>query len=184
MHPNPNKFLCFLFSLVPGAGHMYLGLMKRGLSFMSMFIACIFGFIFFIDLWAFQVIAGIFGLALPVVWFAAFFDFWRFPRMSNEEKAAQQDDLLFAGKQFKLPQNSIMRKVRVVIGILLIFAGLQGVYSQLLRRFAYNWFNSYNVIDFVHSIPSIVSAVAIIVVGLLLIFWKAKQIKKEANDDQ
>ncbi|GEM_PF-2264781 len=28
-----NKFLCFLFSIIPGVGHFYLGLMKRGLVF-------------------------------------------------------------------------------------------------------------------------------------------------------
>jgi TM2 domain-containing membrane protein YozV len=32
-----NSFLTFIFSLIPGAGQMYLGFMKRGLSLMSCF---------------------------------------------------------------------------------------------------------------------------------------------------
>ena len=32
-----NKILMFLFSLIPGAGQMYMGFMKQGLSLMTIF---------------------------------------------------------------------------------------------------------------------------------------------------
>lgn len=62
----PNRFLAFLFSLVPGAGHMYLGLMKRGLQLMLIFA------IFIGVLSLFNI--GEFQLLVFVIWFYSFFD--------------------------------------------------------------------------------------------------------------
>ena len=39
---NASPALTFLFSLLPGAGHMYLGLMRRGLEIITAFFASIF----------------------------------------------------------------------------------------------------------------------------------------------
>src|SRR5690554_2203025 len=36
-----NGFLWFLFSLMPGAGHMYMGLMKRGIMLLGIFLAVV-----------------------------------------------------------------------------------------------------------------------------------------------
>lgn len=41
MHRTDFKLLTYFFSLVPGAGHMYLGLMKRGLQIMLGFFGII-----------------------------------------------------------------------------------------------------------------------------------------------
>ena len=35
-----NGFLTFIFACIPGAGQMYYGYMQRGLSLITMFIAC------------------------------------------------------------------------------------------------------------------------------------------------
>lgn len=64
------KLLVFLFSLIPGAGHMYLGAMTRGLQLMALF----FGTLFITvttgspvdQLWPI--------LVAPVLWFYSFFD--------------------------------------------------------------------------------------------------------------
>ena len=60
------KFLTFCFSLVPGAGQMYLGFMKQGLSLMTVFAA----------LCAFSTWLAIGPLLLfaPIIWFYSFFD--------------------------------------------------------------------------------------------------------------
>lgn len=42
INSNASPALTFLFSLFPGAGHMYLGLMRRGLEIMVAFFASIF----------------------------------------------------------------------------------------------------------------------------------------------
>lgn len=55
-----------LFSVVPGAGHMYLGWQERGLAFMASF----FGALFLMD-WLHL---SLFLFVLPVIWFYSFFD--------------------------------------------------------------------------------------------------------------
>ena len=177
MHPNPNNFLSVLFSFIPGAGHMYLGLMKRGASIMAAFFATIAAAAFFSSLGLF---GYVFGLLIPVIWFVAFFDFWRYPRMSPEEKALVQDDF-FIPQGTSFPGAAAMRKVRVVAGILLILAGAYQLYRILLYNVIYNFLHSQNVINFFERIPTLLSGVAVIIIGLLLIFWKSRQIKKEAQ---
>lgn len=59
-----NRLITFLWSLIPGAGEMYLGFMKRG--------ACIMG-----AFWGLLALAGqlqleIFLLLSPVIWFYSF----------------------------------------------------------------------------------------------------------------
>ena len=60
-----NSFFTFCFAFIPGAGEMYLGMMKKGLAVMSVFwgvcaIAWFFQFEFL--LWL-----------LPIIWFYSFF---------------------------------------------------------------------------------------------------------------
>ena len=177
MHPNPNSFLSMMFSLIPGAGHMYLGLMKRGASIMAAFFASVALTAFFGNIGIF---AYVFGLAIPVLWFIAFFDFWRYPRMSPEEKALVQDDF-FIPKGMKMPGAAVMRKARIVTGILLILGGVYQLYQIFLWNFVEQFLHSARVIDFFHRMPALLGGVAVIAVGLLLIFWKSRQIKKEAQ---
>jgi len=156
---------------------MYLGLMKRGASIMAAFFATIAAAAFFSSLGLF---GYVFGLLIPVIWFVAFFDFWRYPRMSQEEKTLVKDD-------FFLPQGTnflgaaMMRKARVVVGLLLILAGVYQLYRILLYNFIYEFLHSLRVIYFFERLPTLLGGVAVIIIGLLLIFWKSRQIKKEAQ---
>ena len=59
-------FLTFCFACLPGAGEMYLGYMKRGLSVMLAF----WGLIFVASL----LNMGILGILAPVIWAYSFFD--------------------------------------------------------------------------------------------------------------
>ena len=181
MHPNPNKFLSMMFSLVPGAGHMYLGLMRRGASIMAAFFSAIALTAFFGNLLG--MFSYVFGLAIPVLWFIAFFDFWRYPRMSMEEKALVQDDF-FVPQGMKMPGAEVMRKVRIVAGVLLILGGGYQLYNIFLWNFVERFLHSPRVIDFFHRMPTLLGGVAIIVIGLLLIFWKSRQIKREAQSHE
>jgi len=157
---------------------MYLGLMKRGVSYMIAFFGWLVCGILvgnLLGLWA------IVGLGLPIIWFAAFFDFWRYPRMDEAERGAVQDEFLLP-ENMKLPKQSIMRKIRVVAGIVLIYAGLHSFYSMYVREWLwsieYEQFN--NIHRLISNVPAIINALVIIAVGLVLILWKAKQVKREA----
>ena len=59
-------FLTFCFACLPGAGEMYLGYMKRGLSVMIAF----WGLIFVASL----LNMGILGILAPIIWAYSFFD--------------------------------------------------------------------------------------------------------------
>lgn len=78
----PNKFLTFMFSLVPGGGHMYLGLMQTGLLLMSIFFASIY--------LASQI--DFFAIFIPVVYFYSFFSALNIRRsMSFGDKITDSD---------------------------------------------------------------------------------------------
>ena len=159
---------------------MYFGLMKRGASIMAAFFGTIAAAAFFSSLGLF---AYVFGLMIPVVWFIAFFDFWRYPRMSEEEKALVQDDF-FVPQGTNFLGAAAMRKVRVVAGILLILAGAYQLYRIFLWNFLYEFLHSQRVIYFFDRLPALLGGVAVIAIGLLLIFWKSRQIKAERGDAQ
>jgi len=177
LHPNPNKALLVLLSFVPGAGHMYLGLMRRGVSFMAGFALSIAG------AGAFSMISllqAAFIILIPLTWFVAFFDLWRYPRMGPEEKALVRDDFLIP-RSLQLPGGITMRKARIVAGILLILAGVYRLYRIFLYNFIYDYLHSERVIYFFERMPTLLGGVAVIAVGLLLIFWKSRQLKREAG---
>jgi len=180
LHPNPNKFLTVLFSFIPGAGHMYFGLMKRGASIMAAFFACIAAAVFFDR---FGLVVAAFGLVLPVIWFIAFFDFWRYPRMSEEERALVQDEFLIP-QGVNLPGGAVMRKVRIGAGILLILTGAYQLYQLFLWNFVDEFLHSQRLIRLIHQTPTLLGGAGIIIIGLLLIFWKSRQLKKEAQGDE
>ena len=180
LHPNPNQFLTVLFSFIPGAGHMYLGLMKRGASFMVGFALAIAGAGLF---GMFNLIQIAFGILIPVVWFIAFFDFWRYPRMSPEEKAAVTDDFIIP-KGIQFPGGAAMNKAILVGGVLLVLAGGSLLYRYFSWYIVEQFLHSERLIYLFHQLPTLLSALAIIVVGLLLIFWKSRQLKKEAGRDE
>ena len=59
-----NGILTFLFAFCPGAGQMYQGYMKRGLSLITMFCVA-FGA---------GTLLGVLYVAMPIVWMYSFFD--------------------------------------------------------------------------------------------------------------
>lgn len=63
---NNRKLITVALSLIPGAGHMYLGLQKQGLQFMSLFF-----FTAFLMGWLNM---SLFLFVLPIIWFYSLFD--------------------------------------------------------------------------------------------------------------
>ncbi|MEG2852692.1 MAG: hypothetical protein RR879_07545, partial [Hydrogenoanaerobacterium sp.] len=72
-----NSFLTFCFAFIPGAGQMYLGMMKRGVSIMLAF-AVITAVAGFLNL-------PLISVVLPVIWFFSFFDTFNIKGMSYDE---------------------------------------------------------------------------------------------------
>lgn len=82
-----STFWSTVFSFIPGGGHMYLGLMKRGLQFMLAFFGIIALANFFYS-------ADFLIFFATVVWFYSFFDCFHMRRkLENDEKI--EEDLIF-----------------------------------------------------------------------------------------
>lgn len=60
-----SPFLTFILSWVPGLGHLYLGLNRRGLQFMIGFFVCVA---------LIQLLPSVFPFAVAIIWFYALFD--------------------------------------------------------------------------------------------------------------
>lgn len=73
-----NSFLTFCFAMIPGAGEMYIGLMKKG-AVVMLLASILFG------LWGFLNL-GIFAIFLPVLWFYSFFDTFNLRAMDEEQR--------------------------------------------------------------------------------------------------
>ena len=72
-----NKLLTFLWSLIPGAGEMYLGFFKMGTSLMALFLLLL-SFSGFLNFYVLSLLA-------PVVWFYSFFHTNNLNSLPDEE---------------------------------------------------------------------------------------------------
>ena len=152
-----SRILTFLFALWPGAGQMYLGYMKRGVSLMGVFCLLI-AITGFLNL-------GILFFLLPVIWFYAFFDPLNLRSMSYE--FLPQDDFLFhldslsSGKVLKF-----FRQRHLLVGILLIVVGIYMLAELILPTMFYRF--NIDLYPFFNALPTIVVAAAIIWLGIRL----------------
>ena len=104
-----NKGWTFIFSLIPGAGEMYMGFMKRGLSIMALF-------------WGMIAVAtclniGPLTIVLPVIWCYSFFEVHNMNGMTDEEFYALVDDYVFhlGEESFRSRMNGSQNKIIAAI---------------------------------------------------------------------
>ena len=87
MQKQKKGFLLFISSLIPGAGEMYMGFFKQGISIMTLF-------------WAIIAIAGGLNISslvifLPVIWFYSYFHVHNLKELPEEEFYAIEDSYIF-----------------------------------------------------------------------------------------
>lgn len=76
------KIITVALSMIPGAGHMYLGLLKQGAQFMTAFFL-----IMFVTNWLQM---GFLAFVLPVLWFYSLFDAYHL--LEEESDGLQPDE--------------------------------------------------------------------------------------------
>ena len=173
MKKQKSRFWLFLFSLFPGAGHMYLGLMRMGLSFM-------FGFMLSVAL---MNITGLDVLVvLPLmIYIYSFFHANNIGGMDDEAFAALEDEYLLGfgdidRDRFRLDQRN--RNLAATVLIILGICMLWNVGFGMIRDYV-GWDNPvikaiyYTMRD---DVPRVVIAIAIIWFGVVLLRGK-----KESN---
>ncbi|KXL52610.1 hypothetical protein CLNEO_20190 [Anaerotignum neopropionicum] len=163
MKNKKSGFLTFCCSLVPGAGEMYLGLYKQGISLMLLF----FGIGAFAAWSGLEVLLAI----APVIWFFSFFHTHNLRNMSEEEFLRQEDRyLFFQGTDFS-NADEFFTKNRKIIAAILILLGICMV-SQIIMNLLDPFFNSLYwsfVWRLNRNAPRVIVAVAVIFAGVQIL---------------
>lgn len=119
-----NKFLTFCFSLLPGAGEMYLGFMKQGISLMGIFFL----------VWALSGMLNLPALLFvqPVIWFYSFFHVHNLNSLPEEEFYSVEDDYLFHCRDFPFLNRSWLERNRRMTAAVLIALGVIMLWNYLM----------------------------------------------------
>lgn len=161
-----NGILTFLFAFVPGAGQMYQGYMKRGLSLITLFFLCIMAGMLLEPL----------VLTALIVWMYSFFDTFNL-RAQFIAGTAPADDYLvhFNTKDARL--TLFFRYSHKLVGWALIALGAMVAYQNIIMRVLgdvmWRWGQNspffravYLMLD---ELPEVVVCVALIVCGVWLV---------------
>ncbi len=166
MTKKKSGFLTFCFSLVPGAGEMYMGFMKQGVSIMALFWLLIF-------LSAFLNIGPVLFI-LPILWCYSFFNVHNIRGMSDEEFYSLEDDYLFhidrmlpTGRWNK-KQNNLFAAALIIIGVVILWGNLTDYMRWIFPSQIY-----WNIVD---AVPQVTIALLLIWSGLNLIRGKKKEL--------
>ncbi|KNF07501.1 hypothetical protein CLPU_16c00570 [Gottschalkia purinilytica] len=107
-----SKFWVTIFSFIPGAGHMYLGLMKKGLQFMVLFFGVLaIGSVLNTESAAF--------IISSIVWFYSFFDCYHSRKKVERGEEITEEDLFIETSLYKLNPKHIGAGLVILGGILL-----------------------------------------------------------------
>ncbi len=156
-----SSFWTFVFSLMPGAGHMYLGYMNKGLQLILLFCA-LFALAFLLQLNAFLFL-------LPAVWCYSVFDCMHLRRKVNTPGYAIEDDYLIKDwKSFSVSYR-LLGWAAIFLGVLILLANIiPDFLYQLDLMFSYRFYFS----RFFSSFRDLFIAIVIIVIGVKLLQGK------------
>ncbi|MFZ2539537.1 MAG: hypothetical protein WAX04_11635 [Oscillospiraceae bacterium] len=176
-----NKFFTFVTALVPGAGQMYHGLIKKGLSIMGVF----WGVIAVSVLLYIPVIC----FALPIIWFYSFFDAVNRMNMPIDEMKMIKDEFIY---NIDMPKNKIITQMigkrHLWIGWGLTIIGIYSIFRMSLER-CYEYIRYYfsqdaywAIRNIINAIPTLIVPVVCVVIGIRLIKVTNKKQNSEIDE--
>ena len=181
MTKKKGKLMTFCWSLIPGAGEMYLGFFKQGVSLMMIFAALL-GVSGFLRL-------GFLTCLAPNVWLYRFYHTTNLNSLSDEEFYSIEDDYLIPWNEFGLNRFTI-QKYRRLLSACLIFFGISILWN--IGSGAFFWYLlpilrlSERAQDFLRflarSIPQAIVAIAIITAGIYMIKGKYDELHSDSGD--
>lgn len=153
-------FWATVFSFIPGAGHMYLGIMNRGLQLMLAF----FGIIAITNLFYSAQFLNIFSV---IIWFYSFFDCYHI-----RKKIEQGEDV-----KGKLVFNLDFKKINIKhIGIGFVGIGVLVLFDEILSQLLY-MSNSFILnSEVIRLLRNVTFPVILIVIGLVILNKAKKNI--------
>lgn len=173
-----NTFLTLLFSLVPGAGQMFQGYMKRGVSLAVLFL---------IPILAGAILPGLSALA-AIVYMYSFFDSLNLHSQLKEggrevyAPMADDDYLVHLGKLHNEDFERLVSGRHHLLGWGIVLVGCVLLYQSCIRPVLYSliWLIEADEIrevlfQMTRGIPQLAFAVVLVLVGLWLIRGPKKQ---------
>ena len=167
-----NGFLTFCCAFIPGAGQMYQGYMKRGLSLIL--TACLIGMV--------SSLLNPVMLLLVVVWMYSFFDTYDLIRhmAAGEPK---EDSLLVLGNYGEI--KKLLPQHNKLIGWGLVGIGVWALYDTFISNWLYtllcNLVGNGYAYDIITGIPNVVIAALLIFAGVKLLGLHPE--KKNRDDE-
>lgn len=161
-----SKFLTFICSLIPGAGEMYLGFMKQGISIMTLTLV------------VFSVGGAIFPPLITfvaVLWFYSFFHTHNLNALPDEEFYAVEDEYFFSTEQFFKTEAAVKKHKKLTAILLIIFGA--SILWNVLADFIFLALGALPLPEYIHRIlyritrviPQLVVGIGIIAAGISLI---------------
>ena len=175
-----NGFLTFCCAFVPGAGQMYQGYMKRGLSLITMFCVA-FGA---------GTLLGVLYVAMPIVWMYSFFDTFNLRAQILADTAPEDDYLIHFDPRDRRLARALLDSHKLVGWALIAFGALiayQSLIMNILGDLVYRWGHSSPVFRALYlvmaSLPDVVVCVVLIVCGVWLVKGPHPAKKPDASKD-
>lgn len=175
-----NGILTFIFAFCPGAGQMYQGYMKRGLSLITMFCVA-FGA---------GTLLGVLYVAMPIVWMYSFFDTFNLRAQILADTAPEDDYLIHFDPRDRRLARALLDSHKLVGWALIAFGALiayQSLIMNILGDLVYRWGHSSPVFRALYlvmaSLPDVVVCVALIVCGVWLVKGPHPAKKPDASKD-
>ena len=178
-----SSFFTFCCAFFPGAGQMYLGMMKKGAAIMLTFFGLV-------SIASFLHLEFLLFL-LPVIWFYSFFETLNVKWLSAEQRQELDDkfcaDLLCKTKFSKGWIQTLKSKHSLLAGGGLIVIGIYLLFSTLVHpvlRTILDWYgiDLWLLERLIRSIPTLVISIAIIALGIHLVRGKKTPYSEKDED--
>ena len=173
MQKQKRGFWLFIFSLIPGAGEMYMGFKKQGISIMLLF-------------WGIFAVGSCTGMdwlifLIPIIWFYSFFNVHNLKSLSEEEFYSVEDSYVLHMDKLLGDVDTLLSHHRKLTAIILIVFGASILWNNLIDFF-YMILPGYlaEVLgSFAYHLPQLVIAAAIIFAGIYILTRKKDALDKE-----
>lgn len=171
-------FWVFICSLIPGAGELYMGFQKMGLSIMILFWGCI------ACVSLLQMNALIF--LLPILWFYSFFNVHNLKCLTEEEFLSIEDHFIFPTKELFADRDNFIRQYRNTLAAILIIFGFFGLWNNIIGVLRWSLpEDTFNLLDDLnYFVPSIVVSFLFIIIGIRLIRGKKQELELEEKESE
>lgn len=169
-----NKFYTFLLSFIPGAGEMYMGFMKNGISLMTVFVlSLIIPSVLHVND-AFIMIAMVF-------WTYSFFHARNLAACEDIAFTELKDEFIWEsfleGREIKI-SNPTLRKwaagTMIVFGIVLLWNKIEDMIYPLIPDHLWG-----KIAPIISDAPQVALAVLIIIIGVRMIKGKKEELDGE-----